>query len=425
MSGDNKPGRESAKCSRLGTRRTFLKATATGAALTSMAGCQGNLGGGGDTLMLGATVPESGPYGEIGLNQRDGIELAVEHVNDEGNLDRDVEVEFADTQTEPDVGRRRAQELIDNGAEILVGNFSSSVALSIGDLAQRQGVIYICVGGSNAITGEKCKPNVFNAGNSAVQQTSGGLRYVLDEGLGESVYELSADYSWGQSIQNWNETQIAPEFDAEYLGNTFTELGQDDYSSELTTAADSGADIISFNHFASDHVTSANQAAEFGILDDFVCVWPATGIIEAAQIGQDILSHENFYASAPWYWEHDAPDAQEFADAFKEAYGERPLGFTASIYAGLRTCLNAVADTGTTDAGELRSGLEGKELTPQLWNVGERFRECDHRATISTFTVKGRPASEVKEQNYFEIINVPQNPEESQMRTCEQTGCTF
>lgn len=425
MSGDNKPVKQTAKCSRLGTRRTFLKATATGAALTSMGGCLGDSGGGGDSLLLGATVPESGPYGEIGLNQRDGIELAVEHVNEEGGLDRDVEVEFADTQTEPDVGRRRAQELIDNGAEILVGNFSSSVALSIGELAQREGVIYICVGGSNAITGEDCQPNMFNAGNSAVQQTSGGLRYVLNEGLGESVYELSADYSWGQSIQNWNETEIAPEFNAEYLGNTFTGLGQNDYSSELTTATDSGADIISFNHFASDHVTSANQAAEFGVLDDFVCVWPATGIIEASQISQDILSHENFYASAPWYWQHDAPDAKEFSDAFHEAYDERPLGFTASIYAGLRTCLDAVADIGTTKDGELRSELEGKELTPQLWNVDERFRECDHRATISTFTVKGRLASEVEDQNYFKIINAPQNPEESQMRTCDQTGCTF
>lgn len=407
-----------------GSRRTFLKTTAAGAALTTLSGCLGGTDDD-DTLTIGATIPASGPYGQIGLNQREGVELAAEHVREEGTLDRDIEVEFVDTETAPDTGRRRAQELIEDGAEILVGNFSSSVALAISELAAREGVIYICVGGSNAITGSDCQPYTFNAGNSAVMQTSGGLRYVLDEGLGESVYELSADYSWGQSIQDWNENVIVPEHGGQYLGNTWTELGQDDLSSELTTARESGADIISFNHFSADHVTSANQADEFDILDDFVCVWPATEIIDAAQIGPEILSHDNFYASTPWYWQHDAAPAQEFSDAFYDEFDERPLGFTASIYAGFRTCMDAVADIGTTDADELRAELEGKQLTPQLWGVGERFRECDHRATISTFTVQGRDQGEVDDQNYFEIINVEDNPEETQMRTCDETGCEF
>lgn len=408
----------------IGSRRAFLKSTAAGAALASAAGCLGESGDD-DTILIGGTIPSSGPYGEIGLNQRAGVELAVDHANEEGNIEQDVEVEFVDTETAPDVGRRRAQELLNDGADFLVGNFSSDVALSISELAERENVIYTCVGGSNAITGEDCRPNTFNAGNSAVMQTSGGLRYVLEEGLGETVYELSADYSWGQSIQEWNEEVIVPEFDAEYLGNTWTELGQSDLSSELTTARESGADIISFNHFSSDHVTSANQAAEFDILDDFVCVWPATEIIDAAQIGPNILSHDNFYASTPWYWEHDASPAEEFSDQFYEQFDERPLGFTASIYSGLRTTLDAIAEVGTTDAEEVRSALEDRELFPQLWGTGERFRACDHRATISTFTVQGRDPDEVDDQNFFEIINVPENPEDTQMRTCDETGCEF
>ncbi|WP_336328575.1 ABC transporter substrate-binding protein [Halovenus sp. HT40] len=378
--------------------------------------------------MIGATIPTSGPYGNIGGNQVKGVELAVQHANEDGDVsDTEVEVEFRDTQTDTQEATQVARELLQRqNADFLAGNFSSSVALAIGELAQREDVIYTCVGGSNAITGGDCRSNVFNAGNSAVQQTSGGLKYVLDEGLGESVYEISADYSWGQSIQNWNENQIVASYDdVEYLGNSFVEFGATDYSQAITDARNSGADIISFNLFASNHVQSARQANEFDLFDDFVCVWPATGIIEAEQIGPDVLSNDNFYASAPWYWQHDAEGAQEFADAFQSEYGERPLGFSASMYAGVRTTLKAIDAAGGTETADIRNQMEDRELFPQLWGVGERFRACDHRASISTMTVQGRDPSEVDGQNFYEIINVPQNPEETQMRTCDQTGCSF
>ncbi|WP_136716563.1 ABC transporter substrate-binding protein [Halorientalis salina] len=410
------------------SRRQYLKYASAGSAV-ALAGClTGDSGSGSESIMIGATIPESGPYGNIGKNQVKGVELAVKHANEDGDVsDTEVEVAFRDTKTDTQEATQVARELLrQENADFLAGNFSSSVALAIGELAQREDVIYTCVGGSNAITGSDCRSNVFNAGNSAVQQTSGGLKYALDEGLGESVYEISADYSWGQSIQAWNENQIVSSYDdVEYLGNSFVEFGATDYSQAITDARSSGADIISFNLFASNHVQSARQADEYDLFDDFVCVWPATGIIEAEQIGSDILSRDNFYASAPWYWQHEAEGAQAFSEAFQSEYGERPLGFSASMYAGVRTTLKAIDAAGGTETADIRDQMEDRELFPQLWGVGEKFRACDHRASISTMTVQGRDPSDVDGQNFFEVINVPQNPEETQMRTCDQTGCSF
>jgi branched-chain amino acid transport system substrate-binding protein len=408
------------------TRRKYLKYAASGAAL-SVAGCLSGGGGGGtETITIGATVPTSGPYGNIGQNQQKGINLAVTHANEEGDAgDREVEVVFKDTQTDPQRGTQVARELLqEEDADFLAGNFSSSVALAIGELAQREGVIYTCVGGSNALTGSECRPNVFNAGNSAVMQAESGLGYVLRNVEAGGVYEISADYSWGQSIQAWDEDNLVPNVDgAEYLGNTFTEFGASDYSQAITEARNSGADIINFNLFASSHVQSAQQAAEFGLFEDFICVWPATGIIEAEQIGQETLNSDNFYAGCPWYWQNDASAAQSFAESFQSEYGERPLGFTASMYSGIRTTLQAIDAAGETDPEALRGEMEDRELSPQLWGAGERFRACDHRATIASLTVQGRDPSEVDGQNFYEIVNVPQNPEETQMRSCDQTGC--
>lgn len=411
------------------SRRGYLKAAASGTAVTALAGCIGGDGAGSsETITIGGTIPTSGPYGTIGKNQKKAVNLAVKHANEDGDAgDLEVEVVFRDTKTDPQQGTQVARELLNQeNTDFLTGNFSSSVALAIGELAQREGVIYTCVGGSNAITGKQCRSNVFNAGNSAVQQTSGGLKYVLEQDLGKSVYEISADYSWGQSIQNWNQNHITPNYDeVDYLGNTFVEFGATDYSQAITEARNSGADIISFNLFASNHVQSARQANEFGLFGDHVCVWPATGVVEAEQIGANILSKENFYASAPWYWQNDASAAQEFASSFNNEYNTRPLGFSASMYSGVRTTLKAVAAAGGTEADSVRGEMEDRELFPQLWGVGEKFRACDHRASIATMPVKGRKPSEVDGQNYFRILNVPENPAKTQMRTCDQTGCSF
>lgn len=413
------------------SRRMFVKGAVAGLTATSLAGCVGSgvFGGRGgtDTVFIGGTVPLSGPYGVIGQNEKKAIELAVKHANEQNDAgDRKVKIEFKDTKTKPSVGTQAARELIRNGADFLAGNFSSSVALAIGELAQRKDTLYQCVGGALAITGSECRPNVFDSGNSAVMQTSAGLRYVLAQNdTGSSVYEISADYSWGQSIQNWNKNHIVPKFDAKYLGNTFVPLGANSYASAITKARNSGADIISFNLFASDFVQSARAAASFGLFNDHVCVWPATGIIPASKISQEVLSSENFFGSVPWYWQQETPAATKFSDSFHREYDTRPLGFSASMYSAVRTTLKAINATGSTKVSELQKELEGRKLFPQLWGVGEKFRACDHRATIATMAVRGRPKSEVSGQNYYKILWIPENPIEKTMRTCEQTGCTF
>jgi hypothetical protein len=64
------------------------------------------------------------------------------------------------------------------------------------------------------------------------------------------------------------------------------------------------------------------------------------------------------------------------------------------------------------------------DLFPQIWDVGERFRDCDHRATMSSMLVTGTPPGEFDGSNYFQIENVSDNPTDF-MRTCEETGCSL
>ncbi|WP_299267352.1 ABC transporter substrate-binding protein [Halorientalis sp.] len=406
-------------------RRTVLRLAGSGFAATSLAGCLSGGGNDSDSVYIGATLPTSGPFGAVGQNIKQAMELGVKHANQNGDAaGRDVEITFKDTQTDPQRGSQIAQSLIQNeNVDMLAGSFSNSVALSITEIAARNDLIYVNLGGGNTTTGEECRPNMFVSATNAVQQSSGSLGYVLSEGLGDSVYAISSDYSWGQDHKTWDESVLAPENDAEFVGNSWTEVGQGDFSQPITDAQQSGADVIVFNQAAGDHIQSAQQANEFGLFENHVCVWPATGITEAGQIGQDVISKDNFYAGAVWYWERETPAATEFTEAYRSEYDELPYGFSACMYAGTRTALRAVGNAETVEMDPVRKELEGMELFPQLWGTGERFRACDHAATVPTLTVTGRDPSEVDGQNHFEVVNAPQNVEETQMRDCSETGC--
>jgi ABC-type branched-subunit amino acid transport system substrate-binding protein len=418
------------------SRRSLIR-TAGAAGIAGLAGCTGGGGDGGgggggngdapSELKIGIQVPQSGPYGSSGQAVADAMKLAAQDAIEAGEFEN-IETSVKDTQTDPSTGRQKAQEHINDGADFLAGNISSATALSVGELAQRNDMVYNCVAGSNAVTGSECRKSTFAWSDSAVMQLGGALGYVLDNDVtsGNDIYIISADYAWGQSLAKWVEEQIAPANDLNVVGNEFTPFGNSDYSSQLTAARDADPDILMMNMSGTDEITSLPQTQEFGILEDTTVVYAATNLGDAQAIDQEILSHENYYSSIAWYWNYDYTDASKsFAERYAEEYPDNLRdAYIASFYSGVRVTLSAMAETGSTSLSDLQSEIEGGTIDPSLWGIEEESRACDHRATIATTTVTGKDPSEAEGQDLYEVVDVPSRETVmDRMRTCEQTGC--
>jgi branched-chain amino acid transport system substrate-binding protein len=355
------------------------------------------------------------------------MKLAAQDAVEAGQFEN-IETSVKDTQTDPNTGRQKAQEHINDGADLLAGNISSATALAVGELAQRNDMVYTCVAGSNAVTGSECRKSTFAWSDSAVMQLGGSLGYVVenDVAAGNDVYMISADYAWGQSLASWVQEEIGPANDLNILESEFTPFGNSDYSSQLTAARDADPDILMMNMSGTDLVTSLPQAEQFGLLEDTVVVYAATNIGDSQAVSQEVLSNENFYSSIAWYWNHDYTDASvSFTERFREEYPDSLLdAYIASFYSGIRAALSAIAETGSTSLSDVRPAIEGRAIDPSLWGINERSRACDHRATIATTTVTGKDPSEAEGQDLFEVVDVPsEETVMNRMRTCEQTGC--
>lgn len=453
MADDNSSGESTPNV----TRRDVL-ATTGGASIVSLAGCTGDGGdngsddgsdnggddsgnGGGDDggatnnggssvdeVFIGAMAPLSGPLSINGERQEIAWEMAVEHAQEQGDIDADVRLEMGDTESVPETANTRAQEYIQDGADIIGGGVSSAVALAVSEIAARRDVLHLGGAGNIEITGERCLPNTFVFSDGAVQQTNAALGYALREGLGNSVYEISANFAWGQSIQNYNKNTLMSQHDAEYVGNTFTPFGTEDFSSELIEARDTDADIINVNQYGADQIAILSQLDEFGLMDgDRIITVPSTSVAFASAVGPETFSYENLYAGVAYNWTLDTPANNEFVEAFRErSGGAPPLSYTPAYYIAARTTLRAISEVGSKDVADVRSALRGREVFPQIWGQGERLRACDHRMTAATLTVQGLPPEEADVENaeLFDIVERPSELEQF-MRTCEETGCTM
>jgi branched-chain amino acid transport system substrate-binding protein len=139
-------------------RRRVLQVAAATAALSGL-GFPAVVRGQAPTLKVGVLLPRSGFQGFIGQSCQKGADLAPGVIRE--MLGVNIELMNADTETNIDVARTRAERLIQEGANVLVGPFDSGAAAAIAQVAEQRGV-----------------PFVINIA-AAPQITEQGYRYVF------------------------------------------------------------------------------------------------------------------------------------------------------------------------------------------------------------------------------------------------------
>jgi branched-chain amino acid transport system substrate-binding protein len=92
-------------------------------------------------LKIGVLLPKSGVQGLIGQSCQKGADLSPAVIKD--LLGVDIELINADTETNVDTARTRAERLIHDGAHCLVGPFDSGAAAAIAQVAEQRGVPFV------------------------------------------------------------------------------------------------------------------------------------------------------------------------------------------------------------------------------------------------------------------------------------------
>src|SRR5262249_22059225 len=126
------------------TRRRFMLGVSTGvagslAALRPLAIASAQ--GASAPLKVGVLLPRSGVQAGIGQDCQRGVDIAPGILKDLG-LPK-LAIMNADTETNVEVARARAERLIGEGAQLIVGAFDSGQSTAIAQVAEQKGIPYV------------------------------------------------------------------------------------------------------------------------------------------------------------------------------------------------------------------------------------------------------------------------------------------
>src|ERR1700730_8644333 len=214
---------------------------------------------------IGTMQPLSGAAAIIGKTALVGVQMAVDRINRSGGINgRPVELIVADYESKPDVGRRKAEKLVDEDKiDAHVGGVLSNVCLACMPVWEEYKIVNmvgVCL--DTTMTTTKCSRYTFRPFDYAPAQAVAFAPYLVNK-LGKKWHIAYADYAWGQSTRDAYAEEIK-KLGGEVVGTTGIPIGTADMTPFLSKISGDFDGLFAI-FFGKDGVTIGNQAYDLGL----------------------------------------------------------------------------------------------------------------------------------------------------------------
>ena len=317
-------------------------------------------------VLLGSIYPLSGTLATESTMFNNGIDLAVEQINSAGGVaclnGAKLRVERADSQSQPAVGAREAQRLVDAGAVTLFGALQSTVTMSTTEVAEQAQVPYMVVGApDDAILKQgltysfRVEPNQTQTVENFLQHMQ-GLLTARTEPISTAVV-LYEDSPFGTGFADLLKKR-APQQNIQIVDAiSYTAEGLTDIAPLLDRARALNPDpdiVIVVGRYA-DSVLIAQTAARMGFEP------PLMGLHDAAWSTPQFV--EQLGNTASWYFNEmytaDPRNSgtQPVRDAYKAKFGTEMPPQAVIAYQSVVVFYDALSRACSVDGTKLRDAL--------------------------------------------------------------------
>jgi branched-chain amino acid transport system substrate-binding protein len=280
-----------------------------------------------DKIKVGFISTLSGPSGALGVEIRDGFQLAVK-LNGGRLGGLPAEVLVGDDQFKPDVGRQLAEKYVRlDKVDFLTGIVFSNIMMAAAPLAFDNKKLYISPNAApSPMAGKDCNPYLFVASwpNDAYHEAAG--QHATNRGY-KNAYLIAPNYQAGKD-------SLAG-FKRYYKGNVaaevYTQLGQLDYAAELAQVRAAKPDALYIFLPGGMGINFIKQFVGAGLSKDVPLIVPGFGDDQdiIRPVGEPMLG---LFDTAHWAIDFDNPSNKKFVAAFEKEYKRLPSVFAAQGY---------------------------------------------------------------------------------------------
>lgn len=300
--------------------------------LSTMTACGGKNSDSGDkVLYIGGSGPLTGDYATYGTSVKQGAELAAEEINAKGGTNGyTLKVVVEDDQADPQQAVQAYATLMDNGMNVTFGGITSEACIAVTEEAKKDGLLLLTPSGSQleCTQYDNCFRVCFEDSNQGIYAAD----FIKNNNVGTKVavlYEKSNDYSNG--LKESFVAQAAKNGLEIVCQEAFTNQSNTDFSVQLQSVKNSGADLLFLPLYAQEAAYVITQASSMALDVTFFGCDGLDGILE--KIGEDNLALTNgVMLLTPFAADSATEPTASFTKAYTAKYGATPDQFAADGY---------------------------------------------------------------------------------------------
>lgn len=296
-----------------------------------------------ESIKIGVAGPMTGDQSKMGIDVKNGAELAVKEWNQKGGvLGKKIALLVEDDQHDPKQAVSVANKLVNDGIAGMIGHFNSSASIPASSVYNKAKIPMITPASTNPQLTEQGFTNVFRVCGRDDQQGLVAATFVADVLRLKKVAVLHDKTTYGQGL--------ADEF-VKALGNRVAVAGYNGISQEdkdfravLTALKGKGAELLYFGGIYPQGGLIIKQARELGMNIPFMS---GDGVIDQKFVEIAGPASEGSYLTF-------SPDperlgsAKDFLRSYKAVYGA-PGPYSIYAYDAANVMLRAIETAKTTE----------------------------------------------------------------------------
>jgi branched-chain amino acid transport system substrate-binding protein len=334
------------------TKRMTLKLVAAAAILgvAGMAQAQ-------QTIKIANIVELSGPGTTAGTVFKNGVELAVKEINDNGGiLGKKIENYTVDTQTNPGVAKGLTQKAVDDGVFAIYGPvYSGSIMVSMAE--SKRGEVPNFTGGEAAAITAQGNPYVFRTAFGQSTSFPKLAKFINTKAKTLAVIYVNNDFGKGGRDTL---TKLLADGPTKIVADISTDAGQVDFSAAVLKAKQSNADAIFAYTNEEESARLLRELKKQG--------WNKPVIGETTLVGQKVIELAGDAANGAMAHVGltvDAPNENmlKFKAKYYQAYGSISDHNGIKGYTGVYVLKAAIEKVGKLDRKAVAQALHGIQIS--------------------------------------------------------------
>jgi branched-chain amino acid transport system substrate-binding protein len=339
------------------------------------------------SVTIGVGQPLTGPIALNGQEVKEGIDLAVEIINNAGGIKGKTKIKtlFGDTRCSPTDGVNATQRLLNQGVDAYIGNYCSSVALATMPILKSYQIPQIVLAFAPSITAEARTPNSVRIGPAAPLTMSQLAKYAVTLNGDKTFAAIALNNDYGRSMAAAY-AQTVEQLGGKVVDFQYCPFGAD-FTTYLTKIKNLNVDGILIVTMGNDTVTFTKSYLELDMKNN---IYTNCNFNDTQYVEKQKPKPQNLYYS--WMFDDGSdrapevgptdPWVQKFLDEFKAKYGRLATRNNAWGYACIRIFEQAITDIGKIEkvalAEYLHSGKSFKNAFGDfgfLW-CGQSLNKC-------------------------------------------------